>query len=96
VPAINRVEFYPTFRCNDCCGHCITNSGPNRTETLKPDDAATISPLDSQRPHAYPPQPLAHHRAVHAEPWSDRAKRYLSMVCRPFGNPARPRAPICI
>lgn len=42
VPAINKVEFYPTFRCNDRCAHCITKSGPERTETLRPDDAATI------------------------------------------------------
>ena len=42
VPAINKVEFYPTFRCNDRCAHCITSSGPDETEALTPEDAATI------------------------------------------------------
>ena len=41
LPAVNKVEFYPTFRCNDSCDHCITRSGPDREETLDPEDAAT-------------------------------------------------------
>ena len=41
LPAINDVELYPTFRCNDRCVHCITKSGPEREEALSPADAIT-------------------------------------------------------
>jgi len=42
VPAINKVELYPTFCCNDRCAHCITCSGPQRRQTLAPEDAGTV------------------------------------------------------
>jgi len=42
IPAINKVELYLSFHGNDCCAHCITNSGPHREETLSPDNARTV------------------------------------------------------
>jgi hypothetical protein len=42
VPAVNKVELYPTFQCNDRCGHCITHGGPERREMLDPDRAAKV------------------------------------------------------
>ena len=42
VPTVNKVEFYPSFHCNDNCPHCITRSGPDREETLSPDDAVAV------------------------------------------------------
>ena len=42
VPAVNKVELYPTFVCNDGCEHCITRSGPQRRQTLAPDDAGLV------------------------------------------------------
>lgn len=39
LPAINKVELYTTFQCNYKCDHCITNSGPDREESLDPEDA---------------------------------------------------------
>ena len=42
LPAINKVELYPTFRCNDRCEHCVTQSGPEMKESLSPDEAGTV------------------------------------------------------
>ncbi|MDD5154071.1 MAG: radical SAM protein [Desulfovibrionales bacterium] len=42
LPAVNKVELYLSFHCNDRCAHCVTTSGPERQETLSPDDAITV------------------------------------------------------
>lgn len=42
IPAINNVELNLTFHCNDHCPHCITESGPEKEESLDPDDANRI------------------------------------------------------
>ncbi len=42
LPGINKIELYLSFYGNDCCKHCITNSGPHRKEVMKPGHARTI------------------------------------------------------
>ncbi len=42
VPGINKVELYLSFHGNDHCSHCITCSGPHRTETMHPDSALRL------------------------------------------------------
>ncbi|MBU8920403.1 MAG: hypothetical protein KOO63_00955 [Bacteroidales bacterium] len=36
---INSAELYLTFKCNDSCSHCITESGPKRPESMTPENA---------------------------------------------------------
>jgi len=42
LPAINKVEFYLSFYGNDCCSHCITDSGPHRKEVMQPHNIRPI------------------------------------------------------
>ena len=42
IPAIHKIEWDLTFRCNDRCKHCVTDSGPERKEFTTFSDAIKI------------------------------------------------------